>query len=66
MPSENNLEQQSLPLLSKATGEAILKTTPMFQQFMKVKAENDDCLLFSGWEIFMNYFLKMLLLLLMN
>ena len=28
MPSENNLEQQSLPLLSKATGEAILKTTP--------------------------------------
>ena len=46
MPSENNLEQQSLPLLSKATGEAILKTTPMFQQFMKVKAENDDCLLF--------------------
>ena len=46
MPSENNLEQQSLPLLSKATGEAILKTTPMFQQFMKVKAEHDDCLLF--------------------
>ena len=46
MPSNNNLEQQSLPLLSKATGEAILKTTPMFQQFMKVKAENEDCLLF--------------------
>ena len=46
MPSENNLEQQSLPLLSKATGEAILKTTPMFQQFMTVKAEHDDCLLF--------------------
>ena len=46
MPSENNLEQQPLPLLSKVTGEAILKTTPMFQQFLKVKAENEDCLLF--------------------
>jgi DNA mismatch repair protein MutS len=46
MHSDKNIEQQSLPLLSKVTGEAILKTTPMFQQFLEVKAENLDCLLF--------------------
>ena len=46
MPSDNKLEQQTLPLLSKVTGETILKTTPMFQQFLEIKADNLDCLLF--------------------
>jgi DNA mismatch repair protein MutS len=46
MPSDNKLEQQTLPLLSKVTGETLLKTTPMFQQFLEIKADNLDCLLF--------------------
>ena len=46
MADLNKLEQQPLPLLSKVTGDAILKTTPMFQQFLELKAQNDDCLLF--------------------
>ena len=59
MPSDNKLEQQTLPLLSKVTGAALLKTTPMFQQFLEIKADNLDCLLFLEWEISMNYFLRM-------
>ena len=35
MSADNELEQQSLPLLSKVNGEALLKTTPMFQQFFR-------------------------------
>ena len=46
MPSDNKLEQQTLPLLSKVTGETLLKTTTMFQQFLEIKADNLDCLLF--------------------
>ena len=46
MPSDNKLEQQTLPLLSKVTGATLLKTTPMFQQFLEIKADNLDCLLF--------------------
>ena len=46
MSSDNKLEQQSLPLISKITGGSLLKTTPMFQQFLEIKADNLDCLLF--------------------
>jgi hypothetical protein len=46
MPIDNELEQQSLPLLSKVNGEALLKTTPMFQQFLEIKSDNLDSLLF--------------------
>jgi len=46
MSSDNKLEQQPLPLISKLTGGALLKTTPMFQQFLEIKADNLDCLLF--------------------
>ena len=46
MSELNKLEQPSLPLLSKVTGDALLKTTPMFQQFLELKVENEDCLLF--------------------
>jgi DNA mismatch repair protein MutS len=46
MPTDNELEQQTLPLLSKVTGATLLKTTPMFQQFLEIKSENLDCLLF--------------------
>ena len=56
MHSDKNIGQQSLPLLSKVTGEAILKTTPMFQQFLEVKAENLDCLLFFSMGDFYELF----------
>lgn len=46
MSADNELEQQSLPLLSKVNGEALLKTTPMFQQFLEIKSDNLDSLLF--------------------
>ena len=46
MSTDNELEQQALPLLSKVTGATLLKTTPMFQQFLEIKSENLDCLLF--------------------
>ena len=46
MSDLNKLEQPSLPLLSKVTGDVLLKTTPMFQQFLELKVENEDCLLF--------------------
>lgn len=60
MSADNELEQQSLPLLSKVNGEALLKTTPMFQQFLEIKSDNLDSLLFLEWEIFMNCFLRTL------
>ena len=46
MQNQENLKQESLPLISKLTGDSILKTTPMFQQFLEIKAENEGCLLF--------------------
>ncbi len=46
MQNQENLKQESLPLVSKLTGDSILKTTPMFQQFLEIKAENEGCLLF--------------------
>ena len=46
MSELNKLEQPSLPLLSKVTGDALLKTTPMYQHFLELKVENEDCLLF--------------------
>jgi len=46
MSNYDNSEQQALPLVSKETGESLLKTTPMFQQFLELKTQNEDCLLF--------------------
>ena len=35
--------------------------TPLMEQYMQIKKNHSDSLLFLEWEIFMNYFLKMLI-----
>ena len=44
MDNKTYTDQPELPL--KISNEISLKTTPMFQQYLLIKSEYEDCLLF--------------------